>query len=45
MSSKKSPFLVFVDCHRSEEINKGNKALSFKELSIKLSPIWKVSNL
>lgn len=45
MSSKKSAFAVFLDCYRNEEINKGNKVSRFKELAIKLSPIWNVSNL
>lgn len=45
MPSKKSAFVVFLDCYRSEEINKGNKVPKHKELAIKLSPIWNVSNL
>ncbi|KAL4097425.1 hypothetical protein QTP88_022207 [Uroleucon formosanum] len=40
MPSKKSAFVVFLDCYRSEEINKGNKVPKHKELAIKLSPIW-----
>eukprot|EP00102_Acyrthosiphon_pisum_P013594 XP_008183232.2 PREDICTED: protein maelstrom 2 [Acyrthosiphon pisum] len=40
MAPKRSPFFFFIICHRSDEINKGSKAPSFKELTIKLSPIW-----
>lgn len=40
MPSKKSAFQVFVACHRSDEINKGNKVPKFSELITKLSPIW-----
>ncbi|CAI6354049.1 unnamed protein product [Macrosiphum euphorbiae] len=40
MASKKSAFMVFLNCHRTDEINKGNKAPTFKELCTKLTPIW-----
>ncbi|CAI6374378.1 unnamed protein product [Macrosiphum euphorbiae] len=40
MASRKSPFAVFLNSHRIKEINKGNKAPTFKELCNKLSPIW-----
>jgi len=45
MAPKKTPFFVFLACHRSDEIDKGNKPLSYKELTDKLSPIWLVSYL
>jgi len=45
MAPKKTPFVVFLACHQDEEIKKGNKAPSFKELRAKLTPIWNVSNL
>ncbi|KAL5237523.1 hypothetical protein ACI65C_004933 [Semiaphis heraclei] len=38
--SKKSAFVFFLDCHRDEEINKGNKPPSFEQLVSKLTPIW-----
>jgi hypothetical protein len=41
MAPKKTAFSVFLICHRSDEIDKGKKASSFKELTTKLSPIWK----
>lgn len=45
MAPKKTAFSVFLFCHRSDEIDKGKKASSFKELTTKLLPIWKVSSL
>lgn len=43
--AKKSAFLVFLNCHRIDEIKKGNKNPCFKELSTKLTPVWNVSHL
>lgn len=43
MAPKKNPFFFFLDCHRSDAIDKGNKPLSYKHLADKLSPIWLVS--
>jgi len=45
MSTKKNAFSIFLADYRNEEINKGNKPSSFQQLSIKLAPIWNVSNL
>ncbi|XP_022168009.1 protein maelstrom isoform X2 [Myzus persicae] len=42
--AKKSAFLVFLNCHRIDEIKKGNKNPCFKELSTKLTPVWNAMN-